>query len=138
MRGAYISAGPGGRARPTALLEGCRGKAAGAGLATQRRRALAGWHPAHGANDPLDQKLLPATQLSPWQVLALEEWGKDIAPQASALRTQQVWCQELSREKLLQGLGLSEASLEKLKERLVAEDALVEEEAETFSNIEFE
>ena len=40
--GAYISAGPGERARPAALLEGCRGKAAGAGLATQRRRALAG------------------------------------------------------------------------------------------------
>ena len=126
--GAYISAGPGERARPTALLEVCAGKRAGAGLATQRRRALGGKHPAHGAKDWLDQRLAEPSNLSPWQVLALEAWGKEAAIDKPHAGPQKVWKQELSRDKILQGFGLTEWSLEVLAARLVEENALAQEE----------
>ena len=110
------------------MLVVCGGKRAGAGLATQRRRALGGKHPAHGANDALDLKLSDPTNLSPWQVLALESWGKEAAISRPHAGRQKVWKQELSRSQILQGFGLTEGSLERLGTRLVKDNALVQEE----------
>ena len=59
----------------------------------------------------------------------MEAWGKEVAIDKPA-GAQKVWKQELSREKILQGFGLTELSLASLAERLVADNTLVQEEAQ--------
>jgi len=126
--GAYCTSSLETRARPTAILLPCNGRSAGEGLACQKRRALAGFHPAHGAELGADRLLAPAVRLSPWQILKLETWKDEVAPEP-AVASKHTWAQELSRDEVLRGFGLTESTLAALGKNLVDNERLADEEA---------
>ena len=106
--GAYTSACLGERSRPTALLEECRGKRGGQGLANQRARLRKARHPAYSV------PLKAAGAFTPWQAIIPEQW---VCPASisSLQEHQKVQVQQLSRQALLSAFGLNEEALAQLR-----------------------
>jgi len=125
--GAYCTSSLETRARPTAMLLPCNGRPIGEGRACQKRRALAGFHPTHGNETEADRMLAPAVRLSPWQVLKLETWKEQAAP-VPAGGCKQLWAQELCRDDVLRGFGLTESTLAALGKSLAENERLADEE----------